>query len=84
MSKVGDIVVGTSEDLYTYTGYGSVCQVVEVFEVFEEDRMMVEIMKSAPGHCPAERQYVVTPEYFELRTPAHPRISDEDFEKLFA
>lgn len=80
MFKVGDIVVGTSEGLYTYTGYGSVCQVVEVFE---EDWMMVEIMKSAPEHCQAGRQYTVSPEYFVLQTPAHPCISDEDFEKLF-
>lgn len=81
MFEIGDIVVGVSKGQYVYTGYGSVCQVVEMLG---RDRMRVEIIKSAPQHCPAGGQCSVMTKYFELQTPASPCISDEDFEKLFA
>lgn len=81
MFEIGDIVVGVSKGQYVYTGYGSVCQVVEMLG---RDRMGVAIIKSAPEHCSAGTQYSVMTKYFELQTPASSCISDEDFEKLFA
>lgn len=80
MFKVGDIVVGTSENRYNYTGAGSVCRVVSNLIDSDEDLMRVEVMTSAPDYCRAGDTFAVIAKYFELQRSC---FSDEDFEKLF-